>query len=75
MKSVSLSISVLHIGRFEFSDKTPKSLISRPEDSYRLWCVITSDLRPSWPRWAVASEERGKGKLPVTFTLTLKRLC
>jgi hypothetical protein len=37
--------------------------IPRPEESYRLWCVIVCDLETSrmrrlWSRWAVATEEK-----------------
>ena len=26
-------------------------LITRPEESYRLWCVVVCDLETSWMRW------------------------
>jgi len=40
------------------------ALITRPEESYRLWCVVVCDLETSWmrghgPRWASAPQGGG----------------
>jgi len=37
-------------------------LITRPEESYRLWCVIVCDLETSrmrrlWPAWVAAPQQ------------------
>jgi len=32
-------------------------LITRPEESYRLWCFVVCDLETSWPTGDVASKQ------------------
>jgi len=48
-------------------------LITRPEESYRLWCVVVCDLETSrmrrpWP--ALGRSAREKKSLPVVMVLT-----
>ena len=53
--------------------------ITRPEESYRLWCVVvcdieTSRMRRPWP--ALGRSATGSKKIPVVFSpINLKKLC
>jgi len=38
-------------------------LITRPEESYRMWCVVVCDLESSWmrrpwPHWGLSRQEQ-----------------
>jgi hypothetical protein len=53
-------------------------LITRPEESYRLWCVVVCDLENlvKWgghdPRWVAAPQEK-KSSFPFTYRPIMSR--
>jgi hypothetical protein len=48
-------------------------LITRPEESYRLWCVVVCDLETSWMRrpWPTGGLSRQKNKIYI-YKLCIK---
>jgi len=51
-------------------------LITRPEESYRLWCVVMCDLETSrmrrpWPLWAAAPEKKMQYLALISYNLPL----
>jgi len=50
-------------------------LITRPEESYRLWCVVVCDLETSWMRrpWPTGGAVAPKNKQTNKQTWTLQK--